>query len=75
MDSNLLKLTGLWKSETKDGSVMLKGSIRPGLSLVILHNDKAIGNQPAYSAFLAPIAKREGDDQSTDGQAPAMRPF
>jgi len=75
MDSNLLKLTGLWKSETKGGSVMLKGSIRPGLSLVVLRNDKATGNQPEYSAFLAPSAKREGDDQNTDDQAPAKRPF
>ncbi len=75
MDSNLLKLTGLWKSETRNGSVMLKGSIRPGLSLVVLRNDKATGNQPEYSAFLAPSAQRDGDDQSTDDQAPAKRPF
>jgi len=75
MDSNLLKLTGLWKSETRNGSVMLKGSIRPGLSLVVLRNDKATGNQPEFTAFLAPSAQREGDDQSTDDQAPAGAPF
>jgi hypothetical protein len=73
MDSQLLKLTGLWKSETKNGSVMLKGSIRPGLSLVVLRNDKATGNQPEYSAFLAPSTKQE--DGASDDQAPAGAPF
>lgn len=70
MESNLLKLTGLWKSETRNGGTMLKGSIRPGLSLIVLHNDKVEGNQPAYTAFLAPSPKRGGDDQ-----APAGVPF
>lgn len=74
MESNLLKLTGLWKSETRNGGTMLKGSIRPGLSLVVLHNDKAEGNQPAYTAFLAPSSKRDGDDQGDD-QAPAGSVF
>jgi len=74
MESNLLKLTGLWKSQTRNGGVMLKGSIRPGLSLVILKNNKAEGNQPAYTAFLAPSAKHESSDRGED-QTPARASF
>jgi hypothetical protein len=73
MDSNLLKLTGLWKSETRNGSVMLKGSIRPGLSLVVLRNNKATGNQPEYTAFLAPSTMQE--EGANDDQAPTGAPF
>ena len=72
MESNLLKLTGLWKTKTTKGGVMLKGSIRPGLSLVVLHNPDATGNAPEYTAFLAPSAKRE--DGASDDQAPAGFP-
>jgi hypothetical protein len=73
MDSNLLKLTGLWKTETKKGSVMLKGSIRPGLSLVVLHNPDATGNAPEYTAFLAPSPKKDGE--SSEGSEPSAMPF
>lgn len=72
MESNLLKLTGLWKSKTRQGTVMLKGSVRPGLSLVVLHNPDAQGNAPEYTAFLAPSAKREdgaSDDKAPEGAA------
>ncbi len=72
MDSNLLKLTGCWESETKNGKRMLKGSIRPGLSLLLLENTEATGNQPQWTAFLAPSG--EGKGQSDD-QAPAASAF
>ena len=73
MESNLLKLTGLWKTETKKGTVMLKGSIRSGLSLVVLHNADAQGNAPEYTAFLAPSAKRE--DGASDDKTLEAAPF
>ena len=72
MESSLLKLTGLWKSKTRQGTVMLKGSVRPGLSLVVLHNPDAQGNAPEYTALLAPSAKREdgaSDDKAPEGTA------
>ena len=57
--SQLLKLTGLWVSETKAGRKMLSGEIRPGLKLLVLENKGATGNQPRYEAFLAPHQKQE----------------
>lgn len=60
--SQLLKLTGLWVSETKNGRKMLSGEIRPGLKLLVLENKGATGNQPRYEAFLAPHQKQEQQD-------------
>ena len=60
--SQLLKLTGLWVSETKAGRKMLSGEIRPGLKLLVLENKGATGNQPRYEAFLAPHQKQEQQD-------------
>lgn len=57
--SQLLKLTGLWVSETKNGRKMLSGEIRPGLKLLVLENKGATGNQPRYEAFLAPHQKQD----------------
>jgi hypothetical protein len=71
MDSNLLKLTGCWESTTKNGKRMLKGAIRPGLSLLLLENPEATGNQPQWTAFLAP-----GESKArTEDQAPAAGLF
>lgn len=60
--SQLLKLTGLWVSETKTGRKMLSGEIRPGLKLLILENKGATGKQPAYEAFIAPGLKKSSED-------------
>ena len=65
-DSNLLKLTGCWESTTKGGKRMLKGSIRPGLSLLLLENTEATGNQPQWTAFLAPGGEGKGRGDSDD---------
>ena len=60
MDSSLLKLTGCWESTTRQGKRMLKGTIRPGLALVLLENPEARGNQPGWTAFLAPSGDGKG---------------
>ena len=60
--SQLLKLTGLWVSETKNGRKMLSGEIRPGLRLLVLENPKATGSQPRYEAFLAPHQRQAQQD-------------
>ena len=65
MDSNLLKLTGLWETTTKTGKRMLKGSFRPGLALLLLENPDATGNQPTWTAFLAPSGEGKGDRNDT----------
>jgi len=58
--SDLIRLTGLWKSQTKAGATMLSGSISPTSKLVILPNSKKQkDSEPDYIAFIAPYEKQE----------------
>ncbi|MFM7676499.1 MAG: hypothetical protein ACKO5F_13175 [Synechococcus sp.] len=57
--SQLLRVTGLWASTSKNGRRMLSGQVTPGLKLLVLENPQATGNQPKWEAFLAPAEKRE----------------
>lgn len=58
--SDLIRLTGLWRSQTKAGDVMLSGSISPTSKLVILPNSrKQKDSEPDYIAFVAPSEKQE----------------
>ncbi len=59
-DSNLIRLTGLWRADTKAGDTMLTGSLSPSSKLVILPNKKKQkDSDPDYIAFMAPYEKRE----------------
>lgn len=57
----LIPITGLWKTETRNGGTMLSGQVSPGCRLVILRNDRATGNQPTYRAFWAPSRPKRED--------------
>ena len=60
-DQKMILLTGLWKSTSKSGAIMLSGNLSHSSRIVILQN-KASGQQtnesdrkkPDYLAFLAP---------------------
>jgi len=59
-DSNLIRLTGLWRTDTKAGETMLSGSLSPSSKLVILPNSKKQKpTDPDYIAFMAPYEKKE----------------
>ncbi len=59
-DNNLIRLTGLWKGQTKAGDTMLSGSFSPSSKLIILPNNrKEKESDPDYIAFLAPADKKE----------------
>lgn len=59
-DSNLIRLTGLWRAQTKAGDTMLSGSLSPSSKLVILSNSKKQkATDPDYIAFIAPAEKKE----------------
>jgi hypothetical protein len=58
--SNLIRLTGLWKSETKAGEAMLSGSFGPSSKLIVLPNSrKQKESDPDYIAFMAPHEKKD----------------
>ena len=58
--SDLIRLTGLWKTKTKAGDTMLSGSFSPSSKLVVLPNNrKQKDSDPDYIAFMAPVEKKE----------------
>ncbi len=58
--SDLIRLTGLWRSQTKAGDTMLSGGISPTSKLIILPNSrKQKDSEPDYIAFMAPYEKQE----------------
>lgn len=69
--SDLIRLTGLWKNQTKAGDTMLSGSISPTSKLVILPNSrKQKDSEPDYIAFMAPYEKQE--KQAEKPQIPGL---
>jgi hypothetical protein len=58
--SDLLKLGGLWKNQTKDGEMMLSGSLGYNINIKIFKNGyKDKENDPDYILYLAPKPKKE----------------
>lgn len=58
-NSNLIRITGLWRSQTKAGDTMLSGNFTPSSKLIILPNTKKQKDtEPDYIAFMAPVEKK-----------------
>lgn len=54
--NRMVKLTGLWERENKDGEKRLLGTLSPFCRLVILPNRrKERDEDPDYIAFIAPV--------------------
>jgi hypothetical protein len=52
-----IKLTGLWKQESKDGESYLAGKISPSMRLMIFPNQfKKTDADPDYVAYMTPAA-------------------
>jgi len=67
--SDLIKLTGLWKSKTKRGETLLSGSLNAVTSIVILPNSyKKSEKDPDSNIYLK---AREKDAAAAKPAAPA----
>lgn len=70
-NGGLIRLTGLWKNETKKGGAYLAGSFNPSLRLVIFPNDrKERENDPDFIAYLSPNERQESDGQKKRANDP-----
>lgn len=59
-DNNLIRLTGLWRTQTKAGETMLSGAVSASSRLLILPNSKKQKpSDPDYIAYMAPAEKKE----------------
>lgn len=68
-DSTLIRLTGLWKNESKAGTHYLAGSLSASSRLLILPNThKKQASDPDYIAYLTPQEKRDKEAQPAQSQ-------
>ncbi len=56
---NGLKLTGLWKSKTKDGKTYLSGTLGSIKVLVFTNEYKKKDSDPDYTLFFAPKEEKD----------------
>jgi hypothetical protein len=69
-NSTLIRLTGLWRNESKAGDTFLAGSLSPSSKLLILPNGhKQKDSDPDYIAYLAPQEKKAEDQQQPAKQS------
>jgi hypothetical protein len=70
-ESNLIRLTGLWKSESKAGGNYLSGSISASSKLLVLPNSrKEKDSDPDFIAYMAPQEKKEPSKQRREASSP-----
>lgn len=63
--TNKIKLTGLWKQETRDGQDYLSGQMLPGAKLLIFPNSyKNKPGDPDFVCYLAATNKENGNGDS-----------
>ena len=68
--SELVKLTGLWKSKTKKGETILSGSLNAVTSLIILPNNfKKSEKEPDFNIYL----KQREKEAAAAKPAPAVQ--
>lgn len=64
--SDLVRLTGLWKGQMKNGQSYLSGSLGSA-RLVIFPNDKKDGEKsPDFIVYMSPQKAKEGETKPAD---------
>lgn len=67
-DTGMIELTGLWKSKTKGGAMMLTGYIGNARLRIFKNSYKEKEGQPDYIAYVtAPPPKEQEEDPLEDG--------
>lgn len=60
MDSDKVRIGGLWKEESKSGGRYLSGKLSATSKLLVLPNTyKKTDKDPDYIVYLAPVKERE----------------
>ena len=64
-----VKLTGLWKNESRDGKSYIAGNVSATARLLVLVNErKRADKEPDYIAYLVPVERRGGDANSSTSE-------
>jgi len=76
MDTKMIKLTGLWKNETKNGEAFYSGSLCPGARLLLFKNGFKKGDRdPDLVLYIAPADRQERERTQTTSQGGEETPF
>ena len=59
-DSTLVKITGLWKKQDKNGNDFFVGSIGSATIMIFKNTNKENENHPDYILNVTPQRKKEG---------------
>ena len=73
MENNMIKLTGLWRKESRDGGVFYSGKLGYNASLLIFRNKhKRSEKDPDLVLYLAKSEKKEKqlEDPDPDTEVP-----
>lgn len=69
---NGVKLTGLWKAQTKDGKSYLSGTLG-GVKVLVFANEHKKGEKdPDYNLYFAPREEREKPARAPHGVDPDL---
>ena len=70
MDNNLIKITGLWINQSKEGGQYLSGNWGPTLRVIVFKNKnkRPDSKDPDYNMFLAPNEPKEKPAQESKDQ-------
>lgn len=69
---NGVKLTGLWKNESKDGESFLSGSLGGVRVLVFKNKYKKTDKDPDFNLFFAPKEEKERPAREAAGVDPEL---
>ncbi len=63
MDNTKIKLTGLWRQESKAGDAYLAGKVSPSVRMLVFSNShKKTDGDPDYIAYLTPAKDSQEQD-------------
>lgn len=71
----MIKLTGLWLNETKDGVKYFAGNLGGGRVLIFKNKHKEEDKHPDYVMYLAEIKKKDDDSGGDPGPDDDDIPF
>ncbi len=68
-DTAKVRLTGLWKKQSKAGDTYLEGTVSPSSKLLIFQSKEKAGHGPDYVAYLVPNEPKEKQERGQQQEA------
>jgi len=73
MPDEMIKITGLWENETKDGKKYYSGYMGEAKILVFENGFKTEDKHPAFNLYVAKKPKKDESDNGSSEQEPQVQ--